>query len=166
VRISRSFGRRPLRRTLPFVPLCLAVMLVAVLAPQRAAAAGWTPLSESSEYNLTAVACCDAAHVWAVGAPGVILQSSNGGVSWKGQMPDQGVGYFGVACADPMHVWAVGGALIRTTDGGATWTEQDPGMTLYGIACADTADAWAVGWAGPAALPQTLILRWNGTSWK
>jgi photosystem II stability/assembly factor-like uncharacterized protein len=49
-------------------------------------------------------------------------------------------------------VWAVGqgGIILRTTDGGATWTPHPQGstQTLYAIDAVDASTAWAVGEAG------------------
>ncbi len=57
-----------------------------------------------------------------------------------------------VAAPDAGHAWAVGPApsIVTTSNGGATWSSQDPGTTsqLYCVAFSDTADGWAVGDAG------------------
>jgi photosystem II stability/assembly factor-like uncharacterized protein len=47
---------------------------------------------------------------------------------WQNPLPD-GNAIGGVAFADPLTGWAVGGygTILKTTDGGVTWGEQNPG---------------------------------------
>ena len=59
----------------------------------------------------------------------------------------------GVAFASVSDGWAVGaaGAILHTTDGGATWTAQSAPVntpSLAGVAFASVSDGWAVGAAG------------------
>jgi hypothetical protein len=87
-----------------------------------------------------------------------------------------------VACASSSECWAVGyynnGSLYQTLierwDGNSWTVVASPngngvrGSQLYGVACTSTADCWTVGYDignAPTTLNQTLIERWNGTSW-
>ena len=58
----------------------------------------------------------------------------------------------GVAFSDATHGWAVDwyGAILATTDGGATWSAQRSGSSemLMGVAFSDAAHGWAVGEGG------------------
>ena len=60
---------------------------------------------------------------WAVGEFGVILQTTNGGINWSGQMSEPlctlGCVYF----YDDQIGWAVGykNVILKTTDGGTNW---------------------------------------------
>ena len=88
--------------------------------------------------NLTGVAAIGNS-AWAVGHDGVILASTDGGLSWTRQRvqpfdPDvdelhNGVPLLDVWFADAQHGFAVGAyaLLLRTDDGGATWTQVDLG---------------------------------------
>jgi photosystem II stability/assembly factor-like uncharacterized protein len=66
---------------------------------------------------------------------------------------------YGVAFSDATHGWVVGvdpvpvapghlGAILATTDGGATWSRQDTGTSpgFNAAACTDASHCWAVGW--------------------
>jgi len=70
-----------------------------------------------------------------------------------------------VAFSDAIHGWAVGsgGAILATTDGGATWKAQSSGTSasLYGVAFSDATHGWAVG-SGGAILATTN----GGATWK
>jgi photosystem II stability/assembly factor-like uncharacterized protein len=72
--------------------------------------------------------------------------------------------YRAVFFLDASNGWAVGdgGKIVRTSDGGTTWSTQSSGTTqaLWGVSFADAANGWAVGKAG-------TILRTTdgGTTW-
>ena len=79
-------------------------------------------------------------------------------------------------------VWAVGSSFSNATGfqtliehwNGTQWTvvpSPNPGgsstsNTLLGLAVTSTSNAWAVGTSSTATADHTLILHWNGTSWK
>lgn len=65
-----------------------------------------------------------------VGRPGsIVLTSGDAGKTWALQPTGQGTGLNALAFVDASHGWAVGdlGAILATTDGGATWTRQQGG---------------------------------------
>ena len=78
----------------------------------------------------------------------------------------------------PCNVWAVGeyGNTSKTLIlhwNGASWKQAkspSPGGThgsfLNAVAAGSSTSAWAVGQYSNGTANQTLILRWNGTSWK
>ena len=85
-----------------------------------------------------AVSFVDAQHGWAVTSltstyPSVIYATSDGGLTWTSQYVASGVVLRSIAFADAAHGWAVGQAadlqgdcaVLSTTNGGATWSEQD-----------------------------------------
>ena len=78
-----------------------------------------------------------------LGAPGVGILST---------VPAAGVSLFAVAFPDATHGWAVGegGAILVTTNGGATWSKQSSGTfaTFWGVAFSDATHGWAVGEGG------------------
>ncbi len=87
--------------------------------------------------TLTAVSAAGD-HVWAVGHDGTILASGDGGLTWEVQRidelrpasddepfdPRQGVPLLDVLALDAEHAFAIGAysQLLRTDDGGKTWT--------------------------------------------
>ena len=87
--------------------------------------------------GVNSMAFADTTHGWVVGGGGVILATTDGGKSWKTQHSGTKVNLSAVAFADDRHGLAVGNTfvgadamsntfkgstILRTTDGGATWT--------------------------------------------
>jgi photosystem II stability/assembly factor-like uncharacterized protein len=125
----------------------------------------YSPPDESMEDDatLTSVACTDAEHAVAVGYDedsAEIWHTANGGQTWTmvGQnlWPPFLSSYnfadlSDVVFADATHAWAVGGGtVIRTTDGGATWTKQlVPGnlgaLNLDALSFVSPTQGWAAG---------------------
>jgi hypothetical protein len=85
----------------------------------------------------------------------------------------------GVTCVSASDCWAVGAystgssfqTLILRWDG-TSWaivTSPNTSSTqtnwLNGVTCVSTSDCWAVGYSVSGGKQQTLILRWDGTSW-
>jgi photosystem II stability/assembly factor-like uncharacterized protein len=63
---------------------------------------------------------------WACGANGVILYTSDGGVTWKRQQSNSALTLNGVQFLDQSTGVTVGddGTILRTTDGGTTWADH------------------------------------------
>ena len=118
--------------------------------------------ASASEW-LTAVACPDVSHAWAVGDQGTILRYD--GFSWQGQGSGVSVDLLGVCAAGDLHAWAVGldGTIVATTDGGSKWAPQRSHSTrdLRAVAFADRLHGWAVG--GQGAILGTTN---GGLTWK
>jgi photosystem II stability/assembly factor-like uncharacterized protein len=117
---------------------------------------------------LNSIAFADPDHVWIAGEFGVILASTDGGLTWKSQDSPVQSTLFGIFFADQQRGWAVGleSTLLRTTDGGKTWRKQEietpwgfP-LALYDIAVRGPY-GWAVGNSG-------LLLSSNdgGETWR
>ena len=115
----------------------------------------WTPATSGTSDNLSGVATgVESSDVWAVGAAGTILASSDSGTTWA----RQGAGVTSqdlnaVACPALNTCWAVGagGTILATTDGGTSWTVQGGGVTsatLNGITCPTSKICVAVGDSG------------------
>ncbi|MBI3977576.1 MAG: hypothetical protein HY331_05250 [Chloroflexi bacterium] len=116
------------------------------------------------------VSALDANTVWAVGSARTILKTTNGGVTWAPQQPITGAGLTDVDVVDANTVWVVGdaspdsgcgdgetgcGLVLKTTDGGATWTARTfprgyfPGSPhLTAVSAVDANTVWAVGFCG------------------
>ena len=87
----------------------------------------------SSDGELRAIACGDAAHAVAVGyddSYAEIFRTTNGGQTWIRSGQHLWPQFFrptltDVVFVDATHGWAVGdGMVIKTADGGVTWTKQ------------------------------------------
>ena len=90
----------------------------------------------------------------------------------------------GVTCGSASDCWAVGdyaftGSVLQTLIerwNGTSWeivnspnTSATQSNLLYSVTCGPASDCWAVGYYivdAASNLNQTLIERWNGTSWK
>jgi photosystem II stability/assembly factor-like uncharacterized protein len=145
------------------VRLPLAAALVAVLAAPAIA----QPPVPFEDAAVHAVQFVDANEGWAVGDDGVIWHSINGGANWERQKSGTRASLRGVHFQTPFTGWAVGrlelpngggsvGVMLRTTDGGITWSEVGvnvlPGLHVVrffdeknGFVCGDGSDAFSSG---------------------
>ena len=153
----------------------------------------WTVLPSpdpgTPENTLAGVHAVSAANVWAVGYTGggagnqtLILHWD--GTRWK-QVPSPNPGAFNrlysVRAVSASDAWAVGFFSNGTGDktlvlhwDGTHWKQvpsPDPGSTgsdndLFSVAATSHSDAWAVGEVFTSSKITTLIVHWDGTSWK
>jgi photosystem II stability/assembly factor-like uncharacterized protein len=144
------------------------------------------PYYSSKRYDFQALAFPDAGHAWATAdvwsrdryeiTGGAIFAATSGGGTWHRQeSPRAWSEPSEIAFANDRCGWVLGSEdghppLLATTDGGATWGEQDasafaPDADLNDIACADATHAWIV---GDADTDEGLI--WattdSGVTWK
>jgi hypothetical protein len=133
---------------------------------------------------LEGVADTSAGNAWAVGfsfANGKSLILHWNGAAWKlVPRPNPPAFLVGVAATSARDAWAVGYILRGPGDkpvilhwNGSAWKQVPSptfaaGADLIGVAAASTRNAWAVGSIGSftSAKPKTLVLHWNGSSWK
>ena len=110
----------------------------------------------TSQGVLTSIACIDARHLVAVGSDDSALEifrTSNGGQRWTRTVPPPSwsrrysPGLTDVVFADAAHGWAAGGdVILRTADGGVTWTKQSVGPTgALALSFVSRTRGWAVG---------------------
>ena len=158
----------------------------------------WTivssPNTSATDYNsLSGVTCVSASECWAVG---YYFTSDNfvdqtlierwDGTSWSivsspNTSTTEANVVLGVTCVSASECWAVGyyyglddlidQTLIERWDG-TSWTIVNSPNTntqsnvLLGVTCGSASECWAVGnYAFTGSVLQTLIERWNGTSW-
>jgi photosystem II stability/assembly factor-like uncharacterized protein len=121
-------------------------------SPQARAGAltGWYEQESGVTEDLRGVSAMNANIAWAVGTHGIILKTTDGGVTWTPQTSGITTGYLtSVSAVDADTAWAVGtsGTILNTVDGGATWTPQTSGTTktLWGVSAVNSSIAWAVG---------------------
>ncbi|HUI28089.1 MAG TPA: YCF48-related protein [Candidatus Kryptonia bacterium] len=105
---------------------------------------------------------------WIVGEFGVILASTDGGLTWTAQTSTVQSTLFGTTFTDANNGWTVGlaGVMLRTRDGGQTWERvkvpSRPGfsLSLYSVKIAGQY-GWAIGDSG-----YLLSSTDAGESWK
>lgn len=98
----------------------------------------WRLQYSSASVNLAGMAFADTTHGWAVGFGGVSLATTDGGQSWKPKHSGTTMDLLDVAFADtthglvvghrtkgddPLAAQLIGSIVLRTTDGGTTWTK-------------------------------------------
>src|SRR5882724_9233017 len=102
---------------------------------------------------------------WACGDPGVLLHTSDGGLTWDPQEPGSGDAFGAIQMlADGRRGWVLGmsGSMIQTIDGGAHWTKltQHSEHLVSLQILADGRRGWASGYAGAI-----LHTRDGGLTW-
>lgn len=90
----------------------------------------------------------------------VVLRTTNGGETWERVAIDVKAPLKDVWAISAQEAWVCGpygmafepnvpGTLYRTTDGGKTWTDENPGnLSLYDLCFVDPRHGWAVGGQG------------------
>ena len=90
----------------------------------------WRQVIVPTRAMLTGISFGDARHGWAVGHDGVILATSDGGLTWTHQDSGQDLEtiYLDVYFSDAQHGLVVGayGKCLLTLDGGKTWQPAAP----------------------------------------
>ncbi len=173
------------------VPLLLAGVaggVSPVTAPAARTGSPGPAASFTISGHLSGVAATSAANAWAVGGYGSISSAKTLIVRWNGTAwtrvpsptPAGGGELGGVAATSASSAWAVGCTSCSHIDSfkglilgwnGKVWRRVPSplpaygkyGNALAGVAATSAANAWAV---GCTASGHTLILRWNGTTWK
>ena len=113
----------------------------------------WQSLHVTNTGPLTGIAIVDAQTLVAVsGTSDLIFRSTNAGASWAAVPHPPGGTWFGAVRFVPgtQTGWAVGegGKILKSTDGGATWTLQRDAShqnNLLDVSFADVNNGWAVG---------------------
>jgi hypothetical protein len=144
--------------------------------------------------SLNGVAATSASNAWAAGSYATTTNPEGqplilhwNGTTWK-QVPSpnpnsKGANNLaGVAATSATSAWAAGwlgnGDTLIVGWNGSAWKQvpsptppSETGDLLHGVAATSASNAWAVGnitvksSAGPF-IPNTLIVRWNGTAWQ
>ena len=111
----------------------------------------WTDFPSPVAHTLDGIFFVNEKTGWAVGGHSV-LSTTDGGDNWAVQTFDElpWDWWFGeVVFGDASHGWIVGmgGAVLRTENGGSTWSPLDAESPLdfYGVCSPDPSTAWVVG---------------------
>jgi uncharacterized protein (TIGR03437 family) len=135
----------------------------------------WSRLASHTAATLHAVTFGDAKTGIAVGGAGTILRTEDGGASWTFQPNGAGADICGVAFKDAKTGIAVGsggscdslgpfdsGFILRTTDGGATWTSQFSNTPrLWAVTFADADTVMAAGDQGTVLRSVNAGMSWT-----
>lgn len=114
---------------------------------------------------------------WAVGWKGTILKTDDAGAHWKTQISSTEVNLNSVFFLNSMEGWVVGGStydlstpgvILKTTDGGNTWINQNVFGTGYtSVFFIDSLTGWIaksyMGWPHNAGVLKTTD---GGTTWQ
>ena len=149
-----------------------------------------SPNTSATQTNyLYGVTCVSASDCWAVGdydSGSLVLQTLI--EHWDGTLwaivssPNASVtltnSLTGVTCVSASDCWAVGYYIANKVQtliehwNGTSWAIVSSPNTvipqsngLAGVTCASASDCWAVGYYINGSTYQTLIERWDGTSW-
>jgi photosystem II stability/assembly factor-like uncharacterized protein len=143
--------------------------------PYTGNCASWSyyPYRLEAQYgyaNVYAIDAADGLNAWAVrnrsGSQSVIVHTTNGGDTWidEATTPSATV-LFDVIAVSATVAWAVGdgGLIMKTVDGGTTWTIQGAGVAsdLRRISAVSANVAWAVG--GNGVILKTID---GGATWR
>lgn len=94
---------------------------------------------------------------WIVGNNGLIINTTNSGLTWTQQTSGETARLDRISMVDANNGWVVGfsdgsnGVILNTTNGGTNWTQQTtgvPNLNMYGVFAYDATTAWVVGATG------------------
>ncbi|MFM8473343.1 MAG: WD40/YVTN/BNR-like repeat-containing protein [Candidatus Kapaibacterium sp.] len=132
-------------------------------------AADWTLLSTGRNDIYYDCSFVDAKTGWIIGASdvgskGVVLKTTDGGLTWMRQESDSLGSYTSIHRVSRLELWIAGsnGALLHTTDGGSNWTPVPSGVksTFSRITFRSATHGFAAGSGG-------VVIRTTdgGTTW-
>lgn len=114
----------------------------------------WTAQAVPTKRLLLGGAFLDHARGWLVGAGATLLQTIDGGETWREQKVTgiENLRLNAITFVGEQHGWAVGagGTIISTNNGGRRWeTQTSPnGEDLFDVKFVDASEGWAVGAGG------------------
>ena len=137
------------------------IRITAVLATvfiDQIASAQWSSVSPAGPAQWFSIYCTDASTAYVAGYQGKMKKTSNGGDTWDSLATGMNVDIKGVQFPTSSTGYAVGGtSLIKTTDGGTTWTlwTNNPFGTLgyyTGVYFTDANHGIVIGYFGSTGL--------------
>ncbi len=140
-----------------FFVLASSLFLAGCASSAQFTSARWIPLETGSDASLRGVCAVGRGVVWASGSNGTVLRSTDGGLSWDTfevpAAPGDGPNDLrDIEALDDQRAWVISitepARILRTEDGGATWTVVHTGhaASFYdSIALFDDGDAVVYG---------------------
>ena len=114
----------------------------------------WEPVESGTNSALTDITFLDSSHLWIAGENGLVLRSTDGGVTFETLDTEVDATLLSVSftSADNGVVVGEGGTILVTADGGRSWQQSDGGTSsrLNAVDFASDAAVWAVGDGGTA----------------
>jgi len=110
----------------------------------------------NKDYSFHSVYFCNKNYGWVTGVKpdqrGLLLKTSNGGITWTEQVFDTTHAFSSVCFIDTLHGWVAGynGIIMQTADAGSTWNIQhyNKNEAFSRIFFIDLNNGWAAGWDG------------------
>ena len=143
------------RRCFLLAALAAALLVTAALAGPAAALVrngthGWywqLPQPAGGSPGMTDVAFSGDKDVWTAGEGGLVMHSTDGGLSWAVQPTGSDADLWKVQFVDASHGFVCGDATVLSTiDGGVTWSDITPsaglGDGLWDLKFVDAAHGW------------------------
>ena len=134
----------------------------------------WDLVESGTTSDLTDIEVVDSSHLWVAGEKGLVLGSTDGGLSWETVYTGVEAKLLSVSFASAEEGVIVGesGTILVTADGGRTWRSSDSGTTLTLNAVDFVFDAmaegfnraaavWAVGDGGTALYSRDIGVTWT-----
>jgi len=136
-------------------------------APAKAASGGWTPVQALGTDLHDVTMLPGTAHGWAVGAGGVVIETFDGGATWRFSGPTGTTATLrGVDFVDADHGWVVGDVdtILLTADGGRTWTRSATNLAgqIDAVEFVDHNRGWV---AGSGLTGQIFTTADGGRTW-
>jgi photosystem II stability/assembly factor-like uncharacterized protein/N-acetylneuraminic acid mutarotase len=126
--------------------------------------ATWTISPGTGCSHLNQVVAVDANTAWTTGQ-GARVYAMTDGANWTQRFQNEGALY-GIGAASATTAWVAGpgGTILKTANGGTSWTPQSSGTTgtLWQVEAADGSMAWIV---GPLGTDQVLRTTDGGITW-
>ncbi len=106
----------------------------------------WETVTVAPGFTAKSVAFADSSFGWVVGNSGQIYCTADGGSTWSLQTSNSTAQLYFVRCIDRSHCWIAGGtALLRTVNGGETWTTTTGTRTPSRFTFLNADTGWGVG---------------------
>ncbi|OGB66966.1 MAG: hypothetical protein A2Y94_06060 [Caldithrix sp. RBG_13_44_9] len=112
--------------------LALVGLLLIILTGSLNAQTGWTILDPGTSVNLNAVQLLDSHTIFVAGDAGIVLWSSDSGLTWQDISPDSPlVNLQDITFFDPFTGLVVGegGNILATSDSGVNWSVISSGVS-------------------------------------
>jgi len=109
------------------------------------------PLPQGND--LTAVSCPSTVECYAVGGDGTILNTTDGGTTWRMQVSGTNEPFYSISCPNPVVCYATyygndGAFLLTTTNGGKLWSRRPAGDAVLQVDCPSVGVCYAADPAG------------------
>jgi photosystem II stability/assembly factor-like uncharacterized protein len=155
-----------------FCSTALTTTVAALLSTGSAVAQSNGPALQApipSPKNMLSVSAVSANEVWATGGAlfgqtGDLVHSADGGLSWETIPVNPTTTLNAVFFLDAQYGWCAGNGMFHTTDGGATWIQDNTWGSMYGLFFVDPLHGWACGNGGIAYRTTDGGSTWTGVS--